>query len=142
MKVLYPASNNRAKLSDDQISLKISRYIHCSLCTDCTGLHPSSSLELVRDDRETDNYLTDLAGYGSDDDDGPVDYLQLCDCGHEPRQHGANEAELDHDEFERRVRVALSLDEHLEATGKLLDFAYSDAQVTALKDEMRLPVAP
>ncbi|KAI0055168.1 hypothetical protein BV25DRAFT_1776601, partial [Artomyces pyxidatus] len=138
-KLFYPSSNDPATFSEEAATLKIARHLPCSTCdVACTGLHPGPTEELVRDDQQLQNYLTDLAQYGSDDEDTPSDYLRLCACGHDAQEHGANAAELGHEEYARRVRIAARIDEYLERSGKLLDFGYTDAQVRALRDELRL----
>jgi len=114
MKVLYPASNTLDALSDDLIALKIARHTPCSLCIRCPGLHPSSNIQLVRDGHPPENSLTDLVQYGSDEEDNGVTYLSRCGCGHSPQQHGADEVELNKEEYTRRANLALRIDQHLE----------------------------
>ncbi|OSD06821.1 Bromodomain-domain-containing protein [Trametes coccinea BRFM310] len=46
---------------------------------------------------------------------------------------------IGHDEFARRGRVAVRLDELLEDSGRLLDFDYSDEDIDSLRKQMRLP---
>jgi hypothetical protein len=55
----------------------------------------------------------DLTGYGSDDD-SESDYLEICECGHSAGDHGADQSHIDRDEFARRGRVAVRLDEMLQ----------------------------
>ncbi|KAH9058849.1 hypothetical protein EDB87DRAFT_1563762 [Lactarius vividus] len=141
MRVLYPASNTFDALSDDLIALKIARHTPCPLCNQCSGLHPDSDVQLVRDSRPPENSLTELVQYGSDEEDNDVTYLSRCGCGHSPQQHGADKAELDKEEYTRRANLALRIDQHLEVLGKLLDFAYSDAEVSALRDGMRMTMS-
>ncbi|TFY76343.1 hypothetical protein EWM64_g7667 [Hericium alpestre] len=120
MKYLYPASNNLADLSPLSQAIKIARHSPCSACDVCPGLHPSPASDIIRDDRvENSNSLTDLAQYGSDDDDGTTSYLLSCECGHSVKDHGADERALDEDEFARRARVAVKIDEHLEVRALL-----------------------
>lgn len=114
MRVLYPTSNTLDALSDDLIALKIARHTPCSQCTHCPGLHPGSNIQLARDDHPPENSLTDLVQYGSDEEDDGVTYLSRCGCGHGPQQHGADEAELDKEEYTRRASLALRIDQHLE----------------------------
>ncbi|KAI0312750.1 hypothetical protein OF83DRAFT_1025088, partial [Amylostereum chailletii] len=136
MKLFYPTSNDLDKLPPELTALKIARHSPCAVCSDCHGLHPSSDLELVRDDRKTENSLTGLDEYGSDDEDEITDYLQLCGCGHASSDHGANEAVIERDEYVRRATVAIRLEVHLERIEKLLDFEYSDEEVVSLRREM------
>jgi histone acetyltransferase len=114
MRILYPASNTLDALSDHLIALKIARHTPCSLCIRCTGLRPASNVQLVRDGHPPENSLTDLDQYGSDEEDNGVTYLYRCECGHSPQQHGADEEELDKEEYTRRAKLALRIDQHLE----------------------------
>ena len=114
MRALYPASTTFNTLSDDLIALKIARHTPCSLCIDCFGLHPPSDIQILRDDHPPENSLTDLAQYGSDEEDNGITYLRHCRCGHGLQQHGANEVELGKDEYTRRANLALRMDQHLE----------------------------
>ena len=114
MRALYPASNTFDALSDDLIALKIARHTRCDLCDDCPGLHPGPHVHIHRDGQPPENSLTDLAQYGSDEEDNGVSYLRLCGCGHSPRQHGANAAALGEEEYTRRARLALRIDQYLE----------------------------
>ena len=78
------------------------------------GLRPPREVEVLRDDRQCRSLLGDLAQYGSDDDDGAASYIHSCSCGHSAKEHGANDALLQPEEYARRARVAMSIDEHLE----------------------------
>ena len=113
-RAFYPASNSLDALSSDLIALKIARHTPCELCDDCPGLHPASHVHVLREGRPPENSLTDLAEYGSDEEDNGIPYLRLCGCGHTPQQHGANAAELSEEEFTRRANLALRIDHHLE----------------------------
>jgi hypothetical protein len=104
MKALYPASHEVANLSHSQLALKIARHSPCSACNTCTGLHPSQDVEVV---------LVNSPGFG-EYDGATVSYLEKCSCGHGVTCHGANETEVGHDEFARRGRVAIRLDEFLQ----------------------------
>jgi hypothetical protein len=116
MRALYPASNDLGVLSDDLITLKIARHTPCELCEDCLGLHPTSHAHILRDGQLElpEDSLTNLRQYGSDEEDNGIAYIRLCGCGHTPRQHGANGAELGEEEFTRRANLALRIDRHLE----------------------------
>jgi hypothetical protein len=61
-----------------------------------------------------ENSLTDLDQYGSDEEENGVTYLSQCACGHGPQQHGADEEELDKEEYTRRANLALRIEQHLE----------------------------
>ncbi|PIL36145.1 hypothetical protein GSI_01805 [Ganoderma sinense ZZ0214-1] len=131
MKVLYPASHDIPSLPDSHLSLKISRHSRCSACSTCLGLHPPPGWRVFSD-----------ASDGSDsDDDGepPSKYLDRCECGHGVLHHGADMSSIGHEEFARRGRVAVRLDELLEDSGRLLDFDYSDEDIDSLRKQMVLP---
>ena len=109
MKVLYPASHQIPRLSKAHLSLKIARYSTCSVCETCGGLHPPSGVDVFSDDEfgpESSN-----GDHGSDDDGGV--YLEICACGHSVNEHNADPVDLGEDEFARRSRVAVRLDELL-----------------------------
>jgi hypothetical protein len=114
MKALYPASNKLDDLNHSQCALKIARHSPCSLCNNaCLGLQPPLGIKAVLDESSFQG-LFGLDGYGSDDDDesnGQLSYLEFCQCGHDVKYHGANEAEIGSGEFTRRARVAIRLDE-------------------------------
>jgi hypothetical protein len=114
MRAFYPASNNFDALSDHLIALKIARHTPCELCDDCPGLHPAPHFHILRDTQPPENSLTDLAQYGSDEEDNGIAYLRMCGCGHTPQRHGANAAELGEEELTRRANLALRIDNHLE----------------------------
>lgn len=108
MKVLYPASHDIPCLPDSHLSLKISRHSRCSACSTCLGLHPPPGWRVFSD-----------ASDGSDsDDDGepPSKYLDRCRCGHGVLHHGADMTSIGPEEFARRGRVAVRLDELLEVS--------------------------
>jgi histone acetyltransferase len=113
MKALYPASNILENLDHTKRALKIARHSPCSLCNNsCLGLQPPLGIKAVPD--ESASPFQGLFDYGSDDDDEPKDslsYLEFCQCGHDVKYHGANEAEIGSEEFTRRARVAIRLDE-------------------------------
>ncbi|KAF7315512.1 Histone GCN5 superfamily [Mycena indigotica] len=139
MKYLYPASHDLDSLSDQQLSLKIARHCTCSSCG-CFGLHPDSGWNVVLDsddlDNNSDQSLPDLDQYASDDEDGPPSYLEMCACGHDMYDHGADQPQLGRDEFVRKARVAIRADEILQDVNKLLDFTYVDGDVLSLRKQM------
>ncbi|THH20047.1 hypothetical protein EW146_g1247 [Bondarzewia mesenterica] len=144
MKLFYPASNDLLTLSEWSTSMKIARYIPCEACDGhCPGLRPPADAEVVRDDRpvEAENSLTGLVEYGSDDDvdDIPTDYLRQCSCGHNAKEHGADEEKLGKAEYERRAGIAVRIDELLKASGELLNFDYTDSEIESLRHRMKLP---
>lgn len=116
MKVAYPHSHTIDELDPLLLSLKIARHSPCSICRDCTGLHPPPEVDVVLHG-PNDSGLGDLGQYESDDDNEEVtSYLQICACGHNVREHNANEATLGKSEFTRRGRVAIRLDEFLQVS--------------------------
>jgi histone acetyltransferase len=108
MKFLYPASHEIPKLTDAQLSIKIARHSSCSICHDCAGLHPSPDIIVVSDEQDTDPLLEQ---YSSDDE---TSYLDTCSCGHIAKDHGADASSVGAEEFARRGRVAVRLDEFLQ----------------------------
>lgn len=107
MKALYPASNDIPNLPDSHLALKIARHTRCSDsdCS-CPGLRPPPGWRVFLDTPD---------GTDSDDDgEPPSKYLDRCGCGHGVSAHGADLSALGHDEFARRGRVAVRVDELLE----------------------------
>jgi hypothetical protein len=123
MKVAYPHSHIFDELDSSLLSLKVARHSPCSIC-DCTGLHPPLNVVVVLDGH-SDSGIGDLGQYGSDDDDEEVSsYLQICACGHNVKEHHANETTLGKAELTRRGRVAIRLDEFLQVSITLLTYYY------------------
>ncbi|KAI0743463.1 hypothetical protein C8Q80DRAFT_1181286 [Daedaleopsis nitida] len=107
MKVLYPASHDIPSLPDSHIALKIARHSRCSLCRSaCLGLHPPQGWRVY----------SDMSDGSDSEDDGepPSKYLDRCQCGHPVLTHGADMSSIGMEEFTRRGRVAVRLDELLE----------------------------
>ncbi|KAJ6587080.1 hypothetical protein DFH09DRAFT_1142523 [Mycena vulgaris] len=139
MKFTYPASHEQDALNDQLLALKIARHSSCTACEACSGLHTDPSWEIVLDDLSAEPSLVELDQYGSDDEDGHPTYLTACVCGHDMYHHGADQSQLGRDEFLRRGRVAIRLDELLQDVNKLLDFSYVDEDILSLRNQMRLP---
>lgn len=116
MKLAYPASHRLNTLNHSLLSLKIARHSPCLACNNCTGLHPRFGLDIVLDEINNEPTLGGLDQYGSDDDDDTPLYLDSCACGHSVRDHGADESTIGRDEFARRSRVAVRLDELLQVS--------------------------
>ncbi len=115
MKVAYPHSLHFSDFDAPFLSIKIARHSPCSICRDCSGLHPPLKVDVVLDGR-SDAGLGDLGQYGSDDDDEEVSsYLETCACGHSVKEHNADKSKLG-EEFDRRGRVAFRLDELLQVS--------------------------
>jgi histone acetyltransferase len=119
MKLAYPASHDQDTLTDSLLALKIARHSSCDSCTTCSGLHPDPAWEIVLDDLSAEPSLVELDQYGSDDEDGQPSYLENCACGHDMYAHGANQPQLGRDEFLRRGRAAIRLDELLQVRNGL-----------------------
>ncbi|KAF7790346.1 hypothetical protein EIP86_001301 [Pleurotus ostreatoroseus] len=130
MKALYPNSDDPSKLSESALALKIARHSPCSICTAdiCPGLRPPPIVQLVLDSVE--------------DYDGSESYLSSCSCGHDAIDHGADLSEINQNEFARRGRVAIRIDELLKDVGRLLDFDYVDGDIESLRRQMTLPEQP
>ncbi|KAF8623073.1 hypothetical protein AX15_006491 [Amanita polypyramis BW_CC] len=142
MKYAYPASNAQYSVNDLPLALRIARHSSCRACS-CTGLHPPPNAQVVLDTTRSPqaHSLRHLGQYGSDDDEMFSDYLDICACGHGVAQHDADETIIGRSEFLRRGRVATRLDELLQDVGKLLDFDYTDDDITSLRRQMWLPVS-
>ncbi|KAF9058807.1 hypothetical protein BDP27DRAFT_1300346 [Rhodocollybia butyracea] len=138
MKFAYPAGNSIDDLTPQQITLKIARHCPCTACGNCKGLHPSLGVHVVLDNNSTEekSILNDLGQYGSDDEDETLPYLDICACGHGVSEHGANEIVIGSEEYRRRERYAIRIDENLQDVDKLLDFAYSDPDIESLRRRM------
>lgn len=115
MSVLYPADFSLQRLSKTALALKVARHSRCSKCDSCPGLHPPPNVVVALDSSESkeDHSLGELAQYGSDDEDKDSSYLDLCACGHDTTHHRADELRLGKDEYARRARVAIRMDELL-----------------------------
>jgi histone acetyltransferase len=113
MKLLYPASAEIPSLTDSQLALKVARHLPCSTCDSCTGLRPPAEIEVVLNEAKVESPLGNLEQYGSDDDYVVTNYLDTCVCGHGVEEHGADVSEIGTEEFKRRGRVAVRLDEIL-----------------------------
>ncbi|KAF8638044.1 hypothetical protein AX16_010676 [Volvariella volvacea WC 439] len=141
MKLAYPAFHKHGNLNQQQLAIKIARHSPCSLCSTCHGFQPPPGVEVVFDDAPSQALLGELGQYGSDDEDISAPYLDVCFCGHQVKDHGASPAELSPEEFARRGRVAVRLDELLQDVGRLLDFNYVDEDIASLRKQMKLPVS-
>ena len=122
MKLLYPASHDIPRLNDPHLALKIARHSPCSECDTCKGLKPPLDVEVILDTAKSGSSLGSLEQYGSDDDDTVTSYLEICACGHSVLEHGADVSEIGTDEFRRRGRVAVRIDELLQVRLCTLSF--------------------
>lgn len=103
MKYLYPAADELSKLDDERLALKIARHSACSLCDpSCNGFHPSDDAQVLLDEDAEE-----------EEDSQPV-YLDECGCGHGVKEHGADLDSLSRNEFERRGRASVRLDQLLQ----------------------------
>jgi hypothetical protein len=111
MQVLYPAANSVDQLDEAKLSIKIARHSACGDCTSCPGLRPPLGLGVVRDGDDVERMLSSFVD--SEDEDS-TQYLDICSCGHGITSHGANKDVLGSEEFARRGRAAVRLDELLQ----------------------------
>ena len=115
MRLTYPPVTETS-LTDAALAFKIARHTPCSACDACFGLRPPPDIQVVLDDQDSrKSSLGALDQYGSDEDDEPA-YLCTCICGHEVGEHGADESVIGREEFSRRGRLAVRLDEMLQAS--------------------------
>lgn len=115
MKLTYPPVTETS-FSDAALAFKIARHTPCAACDTCHGLRPPPDVQVVLDDQDSrKSSLGALDQYGSDEDDEPA-YLCTCICGHEVADHGADERVTGREEFARRGRLAIRLDEMLQAS--------------------------
>ena len=122
MKLLYPVAEQVANLTNQKLTIKIARHSPCTSCASCSGLHPLASATVALDTQK--GGIGTLNEYGSDEEDEPEggDYMEMCACGHEAVEHGADISEIGTDEFKRRGRVAFRLDEILQVRVILVSF--------------------
>ncbi|KAL1743494.1 hypothetical protein HDZ31DRAFT_40830, partial [Schizophyllum fasciatum] len=143
MKVQYPASHLQSALNDHLLAIKIARHSPCSACEACSGLHPSFGVSVVLDVKsEDDNVVVNSNPFSfdeDDEDDSDAGYIESCACGHSVKDHGADEAVLGRDEFVRRGKVAIRIDELLQDAHRLLQFDYVDGDISSLRQQMKLP---
>lgn len=110
MKVLYPASHDIPSRSQQLLAIKIARHSSCSSCSSCSGLRPPPDVEVAPDsETQPSSSPTDAQG-----NSGTEPYLLLCSCTHDVAAHGADLSLVGAEEFARRGRVAVRLDELLE----------------------------
>ncbi|KAG8213622.1 hypothetical protein J3R82DRAFT_10307 [Butyriboletus roseoflavus] len=115
MRLTYPPVIE-SSFTDAALAFKIARHMPCSACETCFGLRPPPDIEVVQGDEDSrKSSLGALDQYGSDEDDEPA-YLCTCVCGHEVGDHGADESVIGREEFSRRGRLAIRLDEMLQAS--------------------------
>lgn len=109
MRLTYPPVTETS-FTDAALAFKIARHTPCAACDTCLGLRPPPDIQVVPDDQDSrKSSLGALDQYGSDEDDEPA-YLCTCVCGHEVRDHGADESVIGREEFSRRGGLAIQLD--------------------------------
>lgn len=119
-KYLYPTSHSLPALSESQLALKIARHSRCATCSSCTGLVPPLGYTIlpdaVLDSDDVEQFL--LESTTNENDDEPAKgYLNICCCTHGLEMHGADKSKIGQEEFMRRARVAIRLDELLQVRG-------------------------
>lgn len=118
MKLAYPGPR---EVSNAFSALRIARHSACTACITCDGLFPPPGIVVVSsDDDSPQSPLDELGQYGSDDEDLSSNYLSTCACGHSVIEHGADQELIGLEEFQRRSRVALRLDELLQVRTSFL----------------------
>ncbi|KAF8331074.1 uncharacterized protein EI90DRAFT_2920645 [Cantharellus anzutake] len=129
---LYPSAVEEANsISYNAKRAKIARHSPCSAsgCT-CLGLHPPPGWQAMADDSEDVGIVLDMAEFSEElTDEG---HLKICDCGHSFEDHGCDDS-IDLEEFNRRARAAVRIDELLENKGQLLNFEYTDEDILSLR---------
>lgn len=137
----YPSSaTDVGDLSEGQQRLKIARHSACqggpsassssraqSVDCDCHGLRPPSGLRVKSLSIKTNSAASlDAGQWGWD----------TCRCGHSLESHGLVDDNEGEDEFRRRAKVAVRMDELLEDQHRLLDFDYEDEDLTSLRKQL------
>lgn len=112
MKVLYPTSHDIPRLSQELLAIKIARHSSCSSCSSCSGLRPPPGVEVALDSESQPG----LSPSALQEYSASSTYLQLCSCGHDVFAHSADPSAIGVEEFARRSRVAVRLDELLEVS--------------------------
>ncbi|KAF8904446.1 hypothetical protein CPB84DRAFT_1845394 [Gymnopilus junonius] len=135
MKVAYPSAQYE-RLDTPLISLKIARHSPCSLCSDCPGLHPPARVDVVDD--QNDSSLADLIDHYGSDDEEVSSYLETCSCGHGVKEHNADELKLGRKSVSVRPNLATK-PRHVQDSGRLLDFDYTDDDISSLRKQMGHP---
>lgn len=131
------------QLTISQQKFKIARHSHCqgtsssssraqSLDCDCQGLRPPNGLKV-----KTLGINTSTAGNLDENHWG----WTTCKCGHSLESHGLLDENEGEDEFIRRAKVAVRMDEILEDHHKLIDFGYDDEDLSSLRKQLA-PIGP
>ena len=138
----YPSgATDVAQLSNDQQRLLVARHSPCQAALGrsttnnadkdddfrtperdchCTGYRPPGSVKVKLLSYRTQSGADSAWGW------------DVCRCGHDLQSHGLTEEE-GLDEFIRRAKVALRIDELLGDQNKLLDFDYIDEDSVSLR---------
>lgn len=109
---LYPSAVEEANsISYNARCAKIARHSPCSASgCDCPGLHPPPGWQAMADDSEDVGIVLDVVE--SSEELTEEGHLKICSCGHALEDHGCDDS--DRDEFNRRARAAVRIDELLE----------------------------
>jgi histone acetyltransferase len=117
----YPAALKISDLTNSQLAVKIARHSECEICDNCNGFHPAPDVDVVLDGGASPDALELF----NDEEEPSAPYLESCSCGHGIPSHGAHEPTLGRDEFVRRSKVAVRLDEFLQVRIRITFFVPS-----------------
>ena len=77
----------------------------------------SVALDVKGEDDDSATTSNPFAFNEDEEDEGDAGYIESCACGHSVKDHGADQAVLGRDEFMRRGKVAIRIDELLMVSG-------------------------
>lgn len=137
----YPSNAAElGELSLVQQKLKLARHSACGVShysstssrhhdppCDCSGYKPAEGVKVK---------ALPVRKSGSSHQDGQIGW-PTCRCGHDQESHGLLGLDVDSDEFKRRVKVALRMDELLEDSNNLLSFDHDDEDLASLRKQLK-----